>query len=204
MLAMSQCFAGLLAFTRKPRVSKTTGLTQGVCEPVRHGRNVDEDKPAFAVDAPLKFGEGLFHLELRRQFLEKILLETSYVEASGVQYESGDEEIMFQIMGEDNVCPIFGDCINGVCFTLNGSPVHFGCREQFVEKIRLAKYHLTLIPELRSLRRYIKRCRWQAQKEEWEATRHRRKKRNIVRMRTPVAVPARQAQTCDRTNVNDC
>ena len=163
---MNRCFAGLLAFSRKPRVSKTTGLTHGVCEPVPHGSKVDENNLAFAADAPVRFGEYLLHLELRRQFLENILLETPDVETSCLQYSSDDKEMMIQIMREDNVCTICGECNNGVCFAFNGFPVHFGCREHLVENIRQAKSNLTLIPELRSLRRYIKRCRWQAQKEE--------------------------------------
>ena len=120
-------------------MSKTTGLTHGFCEPVPHDNKVDEDKPAAASAVPCRFGERLSHLEVRRQFLENILLETPYVEPSCLQYSSDDKELMIQIMDEGNVCTICGECINGVCFTFNGFPVHFGCREQLVENIRQAK-----------------------------------------------------------------
>ena len=163
---MNQCVAGLLAFFRTPRRSKPTGLTHGISQPVPHESNADDSKHVVAADGSVRFGECLAHLELRRQCLEKILRETPYVHASSLEYSSEDEEGMTQTVGDDNVCTICGECINGVCFAMNDCRVHFGCREQLAEKIRMAKSNLTLIPELRSLRRYIKRCRWQAQKME--------------------------------------
>jgi hypothetical protein len=139
MFHIRQCYGGLLAFVRQPRSPMATGLTHSLSVAALAQRITDEKDYADSDKEEVPLGDRASHYDCHPQVTENII-ETRHSEAmirrQGSQQlpcSPGSDILLFQEAHGEGLCTICDEVINGMCFTLDGCNVHFGCRTQLME-----------------------------------------------------------------------